>query len=213
MCRTPKEENLNRIAKDNSKLLDKVILYINTELNIDLYKNYTNIENSSNSINIKKITAFYKQTIIRLLSTVESHAMKERMLMLDIEKGNNLLNYKKSLTVTSVSYGNETSFNNGFKPNTQEKYLIEVEEERKRQEKRILKYDLFMKSFEDNKNMIKDFVELAPNVSAAEIIIRHFIYGQKFSEIAKEMCYEKESLYVIWQRAVDELALILKLSL
>ena len=213
MCRTPKEEKLKKIAKDNSKLIDKVIVYINTELNIELYRDISNIKNIKES-NYKKTTAFYKQTILRLLNKIEFYSMKERLLMLDIEKGQKLLNYKKSLTVTSVAYGgSEAGFNNGYKPNTQEKVLIEVDEERKKQEKRLLNYDLFMKSFEANKKMIKDFVELAPNVNAAEIIIRHFIYGQKFSEISKAMSYEKESLYVIWQRAVDELTTILELSL
>ena len=68
-----------------------------------------------------------------------------------------------------------------------------------------------MKSFEENKELIKSFIELAPNISAAEITIRHFVYGQRFIDIAKALNYE--NVYTIWKRAVDELTSILMLSL
>lgn len=213
MCRTPKEENLSRIAKDNSKLLDRIIVYINTELKLDLYKNYNNIPNNTKELEILKSKPFYRQTVKRLLNTINHHAHRQNTMIADIEKGNRILELKRSLTVTSVAYGNESSFNKGFKPNSQEKALIEAGEEEQRQKQRILKYELFMKSFEDNKELIKDFVELSPNNAGAEVLTRHYIYDEQFVDIARALNYDTGYIYILSNRTIDDLTQILMFNL
>lgn len=207
MCRTTTNELIKKIAADNVELISRIIRYINLELKVDLYKDYNNSININKYNSLIKDKVYYKQVIFRLFNLVDRYSLKERLLLKEIEKGNELLKLKKAATVKSPNYGTEASFNDGYRPNTQEETLIAIEEEALEQAQRINKYDLFVKSFKDNKQMIKDFILLLPNTTQAEIIIRHHLDGETYSSIAEDLCYADAKTPA--KRGRDNLALIL----
>nr|MCR5786469.1 hypothetical protein [Acholeplasmatales bacterium] len=178
MCKTTNEELIKKIASDNVELINKVIKYINLELKVDLYKEYNNTININTTNSLLKDKVYYKQVIFRLFNLIDKYTLKEKLLWNDVVKGENLLRAKRAATVKSPNYGTEASFNDGYRPNTQEQTLIAIEEEALKQAQRINKYELFVKSFKDNKQMIKDFILLLPNTTQAEIIIRHHLDGE-----------------------------------
>ena len=205
MCKTLREQQLKQIANDsnNNILLNNIIIFINKNLNIDLIKEYNslnvvkyrdiiNIDSNDEftSEKIKKIKAFYKQTVRRVLNLIERQAMKERLLLEDIEKGQRILNMKKSATVQSPNYGSEVGKQeNGYHPNSQEKILIAIGEEMQKQEKKIAKYDEFSKEFEEQKSLIQQFIELSPNTTGVEATIRHYIMHEKHKSIEDKLCH------------------------
>jgi hypothetical protein len=211
-----KIDKIKEIAKENINLIDRIIRYINLELKLDLYKEVNlNIEEINNSNNINnnliKSKSFYKQTIKRLLNLIERKSLKEMLLFKEVEKGNQLLEYKRAVTVKSPSYENQASFNNGYRANTHEQMLIDIYEEEQKQKQRINAYDLFVKSFEANKKMLQEFIELLPNTKAAEVLIRHYLHSERFCDIAKAIMYEEA--YTLSKRGIDDLALILMSAL
>ena len=210
MCRTPKEEKLKKIAKDNSKLIDKVIVYINTELNIELYRDISN-NNKYTEKGLIKDKSFYKQVINRLLNSIERKTLHIKFLWVECEKGQDLLDMKKASTVQSPSYENEFSKNTGLIPNTYEAKLLSIEEETKRQQKRIIDYQIAVDEFDKVKDLFSSFIELSPNVTGVEVALKHYIYGLRYCDIAAELCYSE--VYTISKRLVDDLASILMYSL
>lgn len=206
MCKLTKNELLREVAVNNNQVITNIKNYLYHELNILFYNNNT----SSNNNNLYT-KSYYKQVVKRLLNLAERYSMKERILFQEIKKGNELLQYKRAVTVKSPSYDNQSSFNEGYRPNTQIEKLIDIHEEEQKQKQRINTYDLFVKSFNDNKELIKSFIELSPNTKAVEVIIRHYLEGQRFCDIAKEMCYEET--YYLAKRGIDELAVIIMQSL
>lgn len=214
MCKTNKNERLKEISKNNNEVLNGVIEIINKEIKLDLYKEVDTLEDKNiNNItsNIIKSKSFYKQVVKRLLNLIERKSMKERILFQEIEKGNHLLQYKRALTVKSPAYDNQASFNEGYRPNTHESALIDIYEEEQKQKQRIINYDSYVKDFEKDKIIIQEFIELLPNTKATEVFIRHFINGDKYSDIAKVVMYEE--VYYLAKRGIDDLALILMSAL
>lgn len=209
MCKTLREITLQQIANSNNTILDNIIVFINNNLNIDLYRESNNIKSSND---IKKIKAFYKQTVKRLLSLIERHSMKERLLLEDIEKGQRILDMKKSATVQSPSYGSEAGKQeNGYHPNTQEKILIAIEEEWKRQTKRIEKHEVFVEQFENEKALIQSFIELSPYTTNAEVGVRHYVLGERFCKIEDKLCHSNVRTAI--GRLIDDLGMILMYAL
>lgn len=200
-------------VKENQLVIDRVINYINLELNINLYKDYSNNININDNNSLILNKSYYRQVVRRLLNLIERHSLKEKLLFEEMEKGSKILKIKEAATVKSPSYdGSESGKQeNGYKANTQEKLLIDIEEERLKQAQRINAYDLFTKSFTDNKELTKEFIELAPNTRAVEIMIRHYFNGERYCDIARKMMYEE--VYNLEKRAVDDLSLILMYSL
>ena len=135
--------------------------------------------------------------------------MKERLLLEEVEKGQKILTMKKALTVKSPSMSSEVFA--ASLGNSQEQILIDIGEETEKQKQRIKKYDAFVSEHEKEKVLIREFIELSPNTPGVEAIIRHFIEGQPFREIADVMSYEQ--VYTIWKRALDDLAVILMFDL
>lgn len=206
MCKTLREQTLKNISINNTKIIDCIIKYINNLLNIDLYKESNYIKCSED---IKKIKSFYKQTIKRLLNIIERHSMKERLLLEDVKKGQELLNIKKSQTVKSPTISDGIFAQ--MPGNSQEKILISIGEEIEKQNQRIKKYDDFVTAFEKEKCIIQDFIELSPYTVGVEVLIRHFIEGQSYKDIAIKMNYEE--IYYAWKRAAADLSMILMFAL
>lgn len=200
---------------NNIVIIDNIIKYIELELNINLYKTYKTNTKVDKVLDIKKILPFYKQVITRLLNHVEQLTRKASYLFEAVEKGDRVLNYKKALTVQSPSYDNDAGgFNNGYKPNSQEAKLLSVEEEIKKQQKRLIDYQLFMKSFEDHKELLKNFIELAPNnATGIEAVTRHYVFGEKWCDIARKLNYSEPTIYSARKRLLEDLTLILAMSL
>lgn len=211
-----KEQKLVEIinSSNNLVIIDNIIKYIELELNIKLYKTFKTNTVVDKVIDIRKKKATYKQYIGRLLNHVDRLVTNESHLLEEVKRGDDLLRYKKSLTVGSPSFDNESGgFNNGYKPNTQESKLLAVEEEIKKQQKRIIDYELFCKSFEEHKKLLKSFIELSPNNTGVDVLIRHYIYGEKFCEIARKLNYTDSAIFQARTRVIEDLALILLLSL
>ena len=209
MCKTLREQNLKQIAISNDSLLNNIIIFINSNLNIDLYKESNNIKSSED---IKKITAFYKQTVRRLLNLIERHSMKERLLLEDIEKGQRILNVKKAATVQSPNYGSEVGKQeNGYHPNSQEQILLSIEEEHIRQANRTKKYDDFVEEFKQEKELIQQFIELSPNTTGVEATIRHYILHEKHKSIEDKLCHSNVRTAI--GRVTADLGMILMYAL
>ena len=103
---------------------------------------------------------------------------------------------------------------NGYKPNSQEAKLLSVEEEIKKQQKRLIDYQLFMKSFEDHKELLIKFIELAPNnATGIEAVTRHYVFGEKWWDIARKLNYSEPTIYSARKRLLEDLTLILAMSL
>ena len=217
MKKKAKEEKLVEIinsSNNNLVVIDNIIKYIEVELNIKLYRTFKTNTVIDKVIDIRKVNPFYRQTINRLFNHIERYSVKERLLLDEVQRGDDLLRYKKSLTVGSPSFDNEGGgFNNGYKPNTQESKLLAVEEEIKKQQKRIIDYELFCKSFEEHKKLLRSFIELSPNNTGVDVLIRHYIYGEKFCEIARKLNYTDSAIFQARTRVIEDLALILLLSL
>ena len=212
-----KEQKLVEIinsSNNNLVIIDNIIKYIELELHIELYKTSKTNTVVDKVIDIRKKKATYKQYIGRLLNHVDTLVSQESRLLKEVKKGDDLLRYKKALTVGSPSFDNEGGgFNNGYKPNTQESKLLAVEEEIKKQQKRIIDYELFCKSFEEHKKLLKQFIELSPNNTGVDVLIRHYIYGEKFCDIARKLNYTDSGIFQARARIIEDLALILLLSL
>ncbi len=212
MCKISKNERLKEISMNNLGVITDIIVILNKELNIKLYKEEV-LENDGTGVvkTLLKTKSFYKQAIKRLLNLIERKSLKEMLLFKEVKKGNELLQYKRAVTVKSPAYDNQASFNEGYRPNTHESALIDIYEEEQKQKQRIINYDSYVKDFEKDKNTIQEFIELLPNTKATEVFIRHYINSEKYNDIAKAMYYEKVSYLV--QRGIDDLALILMSAL
>jgi len=207
MCKNPKIKTLKEISvnKNNIKIIDDIIKYININLNIDLYKEYNNIK----ELDLKKCKSFYKQTIKRLFNLIERHTMKENLLLKEMKKGQEILNLKKAATVKSPSISDGIF---SSKPgNSQEKILISICNEQEEQSKRTKRYDDYVEKNKEEKKLIQSFIELSPYTTGVEIAIRHYILGEKFCDIAENLCYSNARTPS--ENVLDDLALILYLSL
>lgn len=214
--KTKEQKITENILSDNNNIvvIDNIIKYLELELNIELYKTSKTNTIVDKVIDIRKKKATYRQYIGRLLNHVDRLVTKENNLLEEVKRGDDLLRYKKSLTVSSPSFDNEGGgFNNGYKPNSQESKLLAVEEEIKKQQKRLIDYQLFVKSFEDHKQLLKQFIELSPNNTGVDVLIRHYVYGERFCDIARKLNYTDSAIYQARTRVIDDLALILLLSL
>lgn len=212
MCRTPREVDLKSISNNNIKLLNNIIEIIDNNIKVNLYREFKDISINLDNINeFKKTKSFYKQTIKRLLNTIERYSMKERLLLEDIEKGQRLVEMKKAATVQSPNYGFEASFNDGYRPNTYEIKLHAIEEELEKQDQRIKKYDDYVKQHEEEKDLLTKFIELSPNTPGVEGLIRHFFNGESYESISKKLKYS--NIKTMSYRALDDVAMILMFSL
>lgn len=196
---------LTNIASNNRNILNSIIKYINTELKENLYRD------TDNRDTIIKDKPFYKQVVNRLLNSVERKTLKIKLLWEECEKGQQLLDMKRASTVQSPSYENEFSKNTGLIANTYEKKLLSIEEEVRKQQQRLIKYQVAVEEFEAEKKLFESFIDLSPNVIGVEVIIKHYLYGARFADIAAELHYEE--VYYIVRRTIDDLATILMVSL
>ena len=201
---------LQEIAASNTEVLNKIILYINKQLKENLYRDISN-NNKYTEKGLIKDKSFYKQVINRLLNSIERKTLHIKFLWVECEKGQDLLDMKKASTVQSPSYENEFSKNTGLIPNTYEAKLLSIEEETKRQQKRIIDYQIAVDEFDKVKDLFSSFIELSPNVTGVEVALKHYIYGLRYCDIAAELCYSE--VYTISKRLVDDLASILMYSL
>ena len=207
MCKNPKIKTLKEISvnKNNIKIIDDIIKYININLNIDLYKEYKSIKD----LDLKKCKSFYKQTIKRLFNLIERHSLKERLLLEELKRGQEILDLKKAQTVKSPSISDGIF---ASKPgNSQEQILISICNEQDEQSKRTKKYDEFVEQFKEEKKLLQSFIELSPYTTGVEITIRHYILGERFCDIAENLCYSNARTPS--ENVLDDLALILYLSL
>lgn len=203
-----RSKKMEAIANNNKELTNDIIKYIYNNLNIDLYKEYNN---NSNNTDIKKVKSFYKQTIIRLLRNLERKTNKKYLIWKECEEGQALLDMKKAATVQSPSYENEFSKNTGLIENTYEKKLLSIEEEIKKQQKRLIVYQVYCDQIEQDKKLLEKFIDLIPNATATVVVTRHFILGEKYCDIARDLNYSE--VYLLVKRGVDDLAQILMYSL
>ena len=215
--KTKEQKITENIISDSNNIviIDNIIKYMELELNINLYKTFKTNTKVDKVIDIKKILPFYKQQINKLFNHVESLTRKAGYLRDAVAEGDRIINYKKALTVQSPNYSNDAGgFNNGYKPNSQEAKLLSVEEEIKKQQKRLIDYQLFMKSFEDHKELLKNFIELAPNnATGIEAVTRHYVFGEKWCDIARKLNYTENTIYSARKRLIEDLTLILFMSL
>ena len=200
---------LQEIAAGNSEVINKVIIYINKQLKENLYRDISN--NKYTEKGLIKEKSFYKQIINRLLNSLERKSLHIKFLWVECEKGQDLLDMKKASTVQSPSYENEFSKNTGLIPNTYEAKLLSIEEETKRQQKRIIDYQVAVDEFEELKELFSKFIELSPNITGVEVTLKHYIYGNRFCDIAAELCYSE--VYYLVKRVTDDLTSILMYSL
>ena len=206
-------ERLKAIALDtnNTKVINKVIEYINIKLNIDLYKEY-NSKEKIKKIDLKKNKAFYKQVIQRLFNHLERNMNKKNRLFKLCEQGQEILEMKRASTVQSPNYGSEAGKQtNGYHANTQEAKLLDIEEETIKQRKRLIEYQKFSDELDQDKELLEKFIELSPNNTAVDVINRHYFLGERFCDIAADICYSE--VYYIVKRGIDDLAQILESSL
>ena len=215
-----KDKNLERIteiASTNQKLLDRVILYINSELNITLYKDFhKEITMGSYKENfLLKPLAFYRNIIIRILESLERYKLRIDLAWSECQNGERLLKAKQAATVQSPNYGSEVGKQeNGYHANTQEKKLLEIEEEIKKQNERLVKYQALVEELEDKRNFLKDFILLAPNSTGGELLVRHYFKGEKYSLICDKILFISEN-YVqrLRERTITELAKLIMVCL
>jgi len=208
--RSARSLKMEAIAKEHPDITNAIVKYIYTKLNINLYKEYNN--SNTKEIDLKKNKAFYKQTIKRLFNLIEKNTNKKYALWKECEEGENLLKMKRSATVQSPNYGSEVGKQtNGHHPNTQEQKLLSIENELIKQQKRIIEYERFKEQLEEERKIIESFIDLIPNPTALAVVSRHFLLGEKYCDIARDLCYSE--VYLLVKRAVDDLAQILMYSL
>lgn len=206
--RSARSLKMEAIANEHPDITNNIVNYIYKKLNIDLYKEYK----SKDNIDLKKNKAFYKQVIQRLLRSIERNTNKKYALWKACEEGEALLKMKKAATVQSVGYGNEAGKQtNGYHANTQEDKLLSIEEELIKQRKRIIELEKFKEEMEQDKKILESFIDLIPNPTALAVVTRHFLLGEKYCDIARDLCYSE--VYLLVKRAVDDLAQILMYSL
>ncbi len=220
MCNNKSSDDLSKrsikynkyynIASNNTKLINSIVIYVNKELKESLYKDSNKKDEESYLI---KERPFYRQVVNRILNSVERNTMKEALLWSEVEKGERILKYKKAATVKSPNYGEEASFNNGYRPNTQEKKLLDIEEECIKQQDRILSYELCVINNKETNELIKEFISLATNTPGVELLIRHYINGEKYSDLSSKLNYSEEYIPTLRKRTIEELAIILMISL
>ncbi len=207
--RSARSLKMEAIAKEHPDVTNAIVKYIYIKLNINLYKEYNN--SNTKEIDLKKNKAFYKQTIKRLFNLIERNTNKKYALWKECEEGQALLDMKRAATVKSPNYGEEASFNTGYRPNTQEQKLLDIENELIKQQKRIIEYERFKEQMEEERKTIESFIDLVPNPTALTVVSRHFLLGEKYCDIARDLCYSE--VYLLVKRAVDDLAQILMYSL
>ncbi len=207
--RSARSLKMEAIAKEHPDVTNAIVKYIYIKLNINLYKEYNN--SNTKEIDLKKNKAFYKQTIKRLFNLIERNTNKKYALWKECEEGQALLDMKRAATVKSPNYGEESSFNTGYRPNTQEQKLLDIENELIKQQKRIIEYEKFKEQMEEERKIIESFIDLVPNPTALTVVSRHFLLGEKYCDIARDLCYSE--VYLLVKRAVDDLAQILMYSL
>jgi hypothetical protein len=206
--RSARSLKMEAIANEHPDITNNIVNYIYKKLNIDLYKEYK----SKDNIDLKKNKAFYKQVIQRLLRSIERNTNKKYALWKACEEGEALLKMKRAATVQSVGYGNEAGKQtNGYHKNTQEDKLLSIEEELIKQQKRIIELEKFKEEMEQDKKILESFIDLIPNPTALTVVTRHFLLGEKYCDIARDLCYSE--VYIFVKRAADDLALILMYSL
>ena len=208
MCKLDRKDLLNEVAVNNIKIVNSIIKYINNKLNINLYNN-SNIKELYNNNEIKKIKNYYKTVVNRLISLIERNAMQENLLLDAIQKSQRVLKAKQALTVKSPAISD--GVHSGSIGNSQEKILISIGEEIKKQEALFSKYDQCTNQHRKEKELIKSFINLSPRTTGVEVLIRHYVEGQDYKEIKNTMQYYE--VYNARKRAIDDLAIILMVTL